>query len=200
MLVGRRMTENPVTVEPEDDLHEARAKMRAGGFRQLPVVVRGKLTGIVTDRDMRPYIESVECKKVKAIMTPQPKSVTPDTTLEEAAQILLEQKMGGLPVLDAGKLVGIITTTDILKAFLDVMGVYAKGAARIDVVFDQDKFDLAGASKIIAQEGGEILGLGTYRDRWGENPVFYLRFCSVNAESLAEVLRTKGYNILGIHP
>jgi acetoin utilization protein AcuB len=200
MLVGRRMTKNPVTVQPEDDLHQARAKMREGGFRRLAVAVNGKLVGIVTDRDMRPHLESVECKKVKEIMTPEPRSVTPDTTLEAAAQILLTQKIGGLPVLDAGKLVGIITTSDILQAFLDVLGVYGEGTARIDMVFEQDKFDLAGASKIIAQEGGEILGLGTYRERWGESPVFYLRFCSANAEYLAEVLRTKGYNILGVHP
>jgi acetoin utilization protein AcuB len=137
---------------------------------------------------------------VEEIMTPEPTSVAPDTTLEAAAQILLKQKIGGLPVLDAGKLVGIITTSDILEAFLDVLGVYGEGAARIDVVFDQDKFDLAGASKIIAQEGGEILGLGSYRDKWGESPVYYLRFSSANAEYLAEVLRSKGYNILGFHP
>jgi acetoin utilization protein AcuB len=200
MLVGRRMTKNPVTVEPEDDLHEARAKMREGGFHRLPVAINGKLVGIVTDRDMRPHQESVECRKVEEIMTPEPTSVAPDTTLEAAAQILLKQKIGGLPVLDAGKLVGIITTSDILEAFLDVLGVYGEGAARIDVVFDQDKFDLAGASKIIAQEGGEILGLGSYRDKWGESPVYYLRFRSANAEYLAEVLRSKGYNILGFHP
>ena len=68
------------------------------------------------------------------------------------------------------------------------------------MVFDQEKLDLTGVSKIIAQEGGEILGLGTYRETWGEHPVFYLRFCSANAEQLAEPLRTKGYSILGVHP
>jgi acetoin utilization protein AcuB len=199
MLVGNRMTKNPVTAHPEDDLHEARRKMREGGFRRLPVTQEGKLVGIVTHRDMVPYSESVECKKVNEIMTRELKTVGPDTTLEAAAQILLDHKIGGLPVLDAGKLVGIITTSDILEAFLDATGVYVEETARVDMVVDNKHFDLAGASKIIDQEGGQILGLGTYRERRGGSPVFYIRFRSTDPGDLAQLLKSKGYNVLGIH-
>jgi acetoin utilization protein AcuB len=199
MLVGNRMTKNPVTAQPEDDLHEARRKMREGGFRRLPVILEGKLVGIVTDRDMVPYLESVECKKVEEIMTRELKTVGPDTTLEAAAQILLNHKIGGLPVVDAGRLVGIITTSDILEAFLDAMGVYVEGTARVDIVVDNENLDLASASKMIDQEGGQILGLGTYRERRGGSPVFYVRFRSTNPGYLAQLLKSKGYNVLGIH-
>ena len=166
----------------------------------MPVVLSGKLVGIVTDHDMRPHLESVECKQVKEIMTQDPKTVAPDNTLEEAAQILLNQKVGGLPVLDDGKLVGIITTSDMLQAFLEVMGVTIEETARIDMLLDKEPLDLAGACKIISQEGGEVLGLGTYRETWGENPIFYLRLRSANPDHLADLLRRQGYNILGVRP
>lgn len=116
------MIGKPVTVTPQDSLATAQAQMQAGGFRQLPVVTDGKLVGIVTDRDVRRYVRKMRITEVKAAMTKDPETVTPVTTLEEAAQLLLEHKIGGLPVLEADSLVGIITTTDILRAFLDVMG------------------------------------------------------------------------------
>lgn len=122
MTVGKHMIGKPVTVTPQDSLATAQAQMQAGGFRQLPVVTDGKLVGIVTDRDVRRYVRKMRITEVKAAMTKDPETVTPVTTLEEAAQLLLEHKIGGLPVLEADSLVGIITTTDILRAFLDVMG------------------------------------------------------------------------------
>ena len=117
------MIGKPVTVTPQDSLATAQAQMQAGGFRQLPVVADGKLVGIVTDRDIRRYVRKMRITEVKTAMTKDLLlTVTPLTTLEEAAQILLNHKIGGLPVLEADSLVGIITTTDILRAFLDVMG------------------------------------------------------------------------------
>jgi hypothetical protein len=74
-----------------------------------------------------------------------------------------------------------------------------KGAARIDLLLTEGGADLPGAAKIIAQEGGEILGLGTYRERWGESPVCYLRMRYVDPDRLAELLKAKGYNVLGVH-
>ncbi|MCH8055374.1 MAG: CBS domain-containing protein [Deltaproteobacteria bacterium] len=122
MTVGKHMIGKPVTVTPQDSLATAQAQMQAGGFRQLPVVTDGKLVGIVTDRDVRRYVRKMRITEVKTAMTKDPETVTPVTTIEEAAQLLLEHKIGGLPVLEADSLVGIITTTDILRAFLDVMG------------------------------------------------------------------------------
>jgi acetoin utilization protein AcuB len=121
-------------------------------------------------------------------------------TPSRSAQILLDQKIGGLPVLDGGKLVGIITTSDILQAFLDVMGVNIEQTARIDMLLDKEQLDLAGACKIISEGGGEILGLGTYRETWAESPIFYLRLRSANPTELAELLRRRGYNVLGVRP
>jgi acetoin utilization protein AcuB len=126
MMVGERMIQDPVSVTPQDTLATARAKMQAGGFRQLPVVEDGKLVGIVTDRDIRWNRKQMMITKVNAAMTKDLVTVTPETSLEEAAQVILQHKIGGLPVVQGEKLVGIITTTDILKAFLDVMGASGK--------------------------------------------------------------------------
>ena len=137
MLVRYRMTKEPVTVEPDEWLSHAAHKMQAGGFRRLPVVSNGKLVGIVTDRDARQHHGRLEQTKIKEAMTESPLIiVTPATTLEEAAGIMLEQQIGGLPVLDEGRLVGIITASDVMHAFLDVMGASKGGSTRIDFVLE----------------------------------------------------------------
>lgn len=121
MRIDNRMTRDPERVTPQDSLAVAKALMDAGGFRRLPVVEAGKLVGIVTNCDVRSHATAVEKTKVGDAMTRNPIAVTPRTTVEEAARLLLRYRIGGLPVLDHGELVGIITTTDVLKAFLDVV-------------------------------------------------------------------------------
>jgi len=199
MLVGKRMSRNPETVTPEDYLATAQAKMLAGKFRRLPVVKDGKLVGMVTDRDMRQHTGFYERTKVNAAMSENLVTVTSETTLEEASKLLLKHKIGGLPVLDNGSLVGIITTSDILQAFLDVMGASEEDSCRIDLLLEGGE-DLSTASKIVAEQGGEILGVGTYREGWGGSPVCYVRLRTADADRLAEVLKERGYTVLGLHP
>lgn len=199
MLVGKRMRKEPVTVSPQDSLATAMAKMRAGKFRRLPVVEGGRLVGILTEGDIRERLGNLERTEVQSCMTEGLLTVTPGTTLEEAAATLLNHKIGGLPVLEGGRLVGIITTSDILRAFLDVMGALEPGTARIDLLLEGEQYGLASASKAIVEEGGEVLGLGTYRERWGESPVCYLRVRGADLEGIAGRLRQHGYNVLGVH-
>jgi acetoin utilization protein AcuB len=199
MIVGNRMTNEPITVEAEDLLIRAAHKMQSGGFRRVPVVREGKLVGIVSDRDLREHHGHLEHTKINGAMSENPITVTPATTLEEAAQIMLERQIGGLPVLADGRLVGIITASDILKAFLDVMGASERGSARLDFVLEGEELGFVEATRIIAREGGEVLGVGTYREKLGENPVCYLRLLSGNPEKIAKALRSAGFNMLGVH-
>ena len=99
MLVRHHMTEEPITVEPDDLLSRAAHEMKAGGFRRLPVVSDGKLVGIVTERDLREHRGQLEHTKINGVMTENLFTVSPEITLEEAAQIMLEQQIGGLPVI-----------------------------------------------------------------------------------------------------
>lgn len=199
MLVANRMTKEPVTAESVDLLIRASLKMQAGGFRRLPVVADGKLVGIITERDLREHRGHLEHTKINGVMTGNPLTVTPGTTLEQAAQVMLERQIGGLPVLDEGRLVGIITASDVLNAFLDVMGASRGGSTRIDFVLEGEEHGLTEASRIIAREGGEVLGVGTYREKLGENPICYLRLISGNADKIARALRVSGFDVLGVH-
>ena len=199
MLVSKRMTKDPVTVMPEDLLIQARLKMQKGGFRRLPVISDGQLVGIITDGDIRQHAGLLDRTGVKVAMSKKLITVTPATTVETAAQILLKEKIGGLPVVEKSRLVGIITTSDILQAFLDVMGASEVTSTRIDFLLQEEGRGLAEAANLVSQKGGEVLSVGTFRGRWGETPVCYLRLRSGDADAIAEFLKEKGFDVLGVH-
>lgn len=134
MLVRDVMTRDPVTVGPEEPIGAALELMRVGRFRHLPVVEGDRLVGIITDRDLRLATNSplvlrekwysdfiLESIKVKACMTSDPVTVTPDTPLLDAALIIQERRFGSLPVVEAGKLVGILTETDLLATLIRLL-------------------------------------------------------------------------------
>jgi acetoin utilization protein AcuB len=119
MDVASWMTRNPETIGPEDVLLLAESKMNQGGFRRLPVVDgNGGLVGILTGRDMQRHVGYFKTTRVDAAMTENPLTIAPDASIELAAQLMITKKIGGLPVLSDGRLVGVITTTDVLRAFL----------------------------------------------------------------------------------
>ena len=120
MLISRLMTNSPVTVSPRDTLQAAMSLMERGKFRRLPVVEGEKLVGIVTDRDIRAPQGYLQSTRVTAAMTADPMTVTPKQTVEDAARLMIAHKIGGLPVVEDGKLLGVVTTTDVLRAFLSL--------------------------------------------------------------------------------
>jgi acetoin utilization protein AcuB len=122
MEVTRWMTKNPVVVESKDSLATVRRKMDKGNFHRVPVVDDGKLVGIVSDRDLREHVGSHSNVRVSGAMTKQVVSVAPTTMLEQAANLLVKHRIGGLPVVEQGKVVGIVTATDLLRAFAEVLG------------------------------------------------------------------------------
>ena len=137
MFVADCMTKNPVTIRPDAGMDEAEKLMDEGHFRRLPVVEDGKLVGFFTNRDLlraspssattsdHHEVRTLLAKiKVADVMQKNVISVTDTMTIEEAALILERKKIGGLPVLsEGGDLVGIISSTDIFRAFTVVMGL-----------------------------------------------------------------------------
>ena len=115
-LVGTWMTKNPVTATPHEKLASIAAKMHAGGFRSVPIVSEGAAVGIVTDRDIRQHTGYLDQTEALKAMSESLITVTPSTEIREAARLLRERKIGGLPVLDGGRLTGLITTCDVLEA------------------------------------------------------------------------------------
>jgi acetoin utilization protein AcuB len=115
------MTRHPETIRPGDMLLKAKEMMDAGGFRRLPVVHEGRVVGILTERDLREHVGYLESTKVDAAMKTPVVAVDSKASVEGAARLMLANKIGGLPVVDDGKLVGIVTSSDMLRAFLNVV-------------------------------------------------------------------------------
>jgi acetoin utilization protein AcuB len=125
------MTKDPLCVTPSETIGEADELMSANNFRQLPVVEGRELVGILTDRDIRSFLSATtlaapeEREKalrtpVRDIMTTEPLTLSPDDELQDALELLIEQKVGGIPVLDEAEgLVGIVTYVDLLRCFLN---------------------------------------------------------------------------------
>lgn len=201
MRVGQKMTHNPVIVRPNDTLDKAAAKMNAGHFRRLPVVEKSDVVGILTDRDLRQHLGHFEHTKVEAAMSQPVIAVTPMTTLEHATHLMLQHKIGGLPVVDDnGVLVGIITASDMLGAFLNFVGAAGPDSSRIDVSLEGDADRIATAAEIAAQQSGEVLGLGTYRIEGEGMPVFYVRVRTDDIGGVVKALEENGFNVLAVHP
>jgi CBS domain-containing protein len=125
------MTKDPLTVTPTEAIGQADELMNTNKIRQLPVVQGKELVGIVTDRDIRSFLsgsllEGVAAReealntKVREIMTTEPMTVSPDDDLQEAVEIMIDEKIGGIPVVDETEgLVGIVTYVDVLRCFLN---------------------------------------------------------------------------------
>ncbi len=131
MNVADVMTENPTTLGPEDTISQAEDLMDQHDIRQLPVVEGTELVGIITDRDIRSFLsgklfgtpeerEKAMNTKIGTVMTTKPISLSPDDDLRDAVELLIEEKVGGIPVVDEEEgLVGIVTQVDILRCFLE---------------------------------------------------------------------------------
>jgi acetoin utilization protein AcuB len=122
MQILNWMTPNPTCVSPEDTLQKSRELMTAGGFRRLPVVEGdNRLAGMISERDVRQHLGYLAQTRVNAAMASRPISIPESETAESAAKLMLQHKIGGLPVTNEGRVVGIVTTTDLLKALLNVV-------------------------------------------------------------------------------
>jgi acetoin utilization protein AcuB len=120
------MTANTITVAPEEDVKNSFNLLNKHGFRQVLVVKDGKLVGIVTDRDLRVAVAKENHLVVGDVMSSNPVTISEDSTIEEAAQLICGHKFNALPVLSkTGELVGIITVTDILKGLLNLLGFHS---------------------------------------------------------------------------
>ena len=175
MLVGERMSKNLITVSRNTGVDDALRLMRDKNIRRLPVVDnQGKLIGIVSDKDL--YLASPSPATsldifemryllarlgVEKIMSSPVITVQPDTPLEEAARIMADRKIGGLPVLDEhDNLVGIITESDLFKIFVELLGARSHGV-RVTVRVPDVKGELAMLTSAVAVTGGDIMSLST---------------------------------------
>jgi acetoin utilization protein AcuB len=133
LLVSDYMSENPITIEPEEPLMRALEIIRLRGVRRLPVAVGGMLVGLITEGDIKraepstltdsqeEFTRVMEGTPISRIMISKPVTTTADTPLMEAAEIMLNTKYGALPVIAGGRVVGILTDNDLTRALVDLM-------------------------------------------------------------------------------
>ena len=212
MLVRYLMTHNPVTVTHDTSVPDALRLMREKKVRRLPVLdSHDRLVGIVSDKDllyaspspattlsMWEIPELLGRLKVEKVMTRNVITVGEETPLEEAARIMADSKIGGLPVMRGEKLVGIITETDLFKSLLELLGGRRSGV-RVSVVAPTAKGTLAKVTEAIFQAGGDIWGLGLseIHDETGRWEMMF-KVQQVTPEKLVEALRPVVIEILDV--
>jgi acetoin utilization protein AcuB len=201
MFVGNRMSHPVISVHPEMSMGDALALMREEHIRRLPVVDKhGKLVGIVTEEDLLHASPSdatslsiyevnylVSKITLKDIMTHEVITVLEDTPLEEAARIMADNKIGGLPVVRDHVVVGMITETDLFKVFLELLGAREAGV-RLTVLVEDVPGKLAELTKAIFDLGGNILALGTFLGESTENREVTLKIAGVTSSALKEAV------------
>jgi acetoin utilization protein AcuB len=126
MRIANLMTREPVRVGPQDTLEKVQTLMKQGGFRRIPVVQGDSIVGILTERDLRAHHSTMAATLVNSAMSAPVVTLDAGASVEEAARVMLRNKIGGLPIVERGKLVGILTSSDVLKAFLHVVDATKK--------------------------------------------------------------------------
>ncbi len=202
MQVATGMTRNVITISPGTTLTEAQDIMRRRRFRHLPVLDGQRLVGMVTERDIWPagrvdsdQAETFNRRTVASIMHGKLITIGPDDPLEEAARLLYEHKIGCLPVLDDGRMIGIITTTDIFHAFMRAIGALDP-STRIELrVADMPK-TLTAVADVARHEHAVISGLLAERIEASGEQRLIVRFTTIQGARLVTALRAHGLDVI----
>jgi acetoin utilization protein AcuB len=190
------MIKKLITIKPDATIPQAIEVMKKHSIRHLPVVEGKNFVGLVTSGDLRQafYPSMIHKLTIKDIMIKKPIVVDQETSLEEAASLIFRHKIGGMPVVDGEKLVGIITVTDILEAFIQLMGVL-KSSSRIDVILGEKPDALEKVSRIIKENKGEIISMGMSSHRSKGKRIYYFRLEKCNTARIARAIEKKGYKV-----
>jgi len=213
MTIAKIMSSAPVVVEPKAPLREVYRVMAEHRIRHIPVVSTDGLVGVISDRDVREALPSPmspgEAMEFAAamnripvweVMAEEVVTVTPRTSLAQAAHMLAGRKIGCLPVLDAGRLVGIVTETDMLQAFAALLDDLS-GSPRLEVAVDDSPGRLQEVSRLFADLPLEV---GTFVGAWTEptslrgatDRVLMLRFQAFEPDEVLRVLERAGIEVL----
>ncbi len=209
MIVAKRMMRNPVVLDEEDSMKMAMDTLKDREIRHLPVLKGGnRLVGILTETDIKQASPSsattleirevyylLDKIKVKQIMTKRPYTISPAAPIEEAAMVMRDKKIGCLPVMEEGRLVGILTETDILDAFIESMGVRGPGY-RIEMALPNSGGVLFEVLKLLKDFDANIVSVATTSHEDPERKVLILRIETKHYKVIKAALRKSGYDIL----
>ena len=212
-FMRERIQKSPVTIGPDASFFDARNLIHEKGIRHLPVVDKNNaLVGIVTDRDIREASPSdatllsvqelnylLGKLKVSSFMTPKAKliTITPDTLIEEAVQLMHDNKIGCLPVVEGGKLYGIFTETDALDHLVDVFGIKQKGN-RLTVAFEDKPGSLLGILEVFKKHNVNAISIVTPSFLVEAKRIAAIRIKTEDYKEVVADLEKAGYDVLSI--
>ncbi len=212
-FMREKIQKSPVTIGPEASFFEARNLIHEKGIRHLPVVDKNNaLVGIVTDRDIREAAPSdatllsvqelnylLGKLKVSSFMTPKTKliTITPDTLIEEAVQLMHDNKIGCLPVVEGGKLYGIFTETDALDHLVDIFGFKQKGT-RLTVALEDKPGSLLGILEVFKKHNLSVISIVTPSFLVEGKRLSAIRIKTEEYKDVVADLEKAGYDVLSI--
>lgn len=201
MLVGERMSHPVIHISPDFTIHDAIQLMKHEGIRRTPVIEKGKLVGIISESDLLNASPSQATSlsvwelnyllskvTVEEIMIKNVITIAEDTPIEEAARILADNKIGCLPVMKDVNLVGIITETDLFRLLLELMGAREKGI-RLTLMMEDIPGMLAKLTSVIAEQGGNILTVGTFAGEDQATKEIVLKVSGIAQKTLKEIIK-----------
>jgi len=197
MKIKSLMIPDPITITEQASIEEAIEIMKTNSIRHLPVVSEGNmLKGFVTMADLKTGLipSMLAGLSLTDLMIKDPITMEPDNDIEIAAQLIYKYKIGGIPVVKKGKLVGIITETDLLRAFIDMMGILS-ASSRLDVVISVEPGSLNKAILIIQKWGGEIISVGILGQR-ARKRTYHFRLSPCRTAPIKDALEKAGYKVV----
>ena len=201
MLVKNRMSQPVITVEPDLPIMDALNLMKSHNIRRTPVVDKqGELIGIISDKDLLNAGPSdatslsvweinylVGKIKVKQVMTRNVLTVGGETPIEEAARIMVDNKVGGLPVMEGNTIVGVITESDLFKILLELMGA-RETAVRLTALIPDVLGELEKLTHAVAQAGGSFISFGQFNGDDDDNRVVTFKVSGLNEAQVKELI------------
>jgi acetoin utilization protein AcuB len=212
MLVGERMSQPVITAAPNLPVVEALNLMKRSRIRRLPVVRDGCLVGIVSDKDLLNASPSpavglnvweishrLTTIQIKDVMTRHVLCVSEDTPIEQAARLMVDNKIGGLPVMEGERLIGIITETDLFKILLELMGAREQGVRVTALVHDEPGL-LARLTRAVFEAGGSFRAFGQFAGEGPANRMVTFKVSGVDEDTLHALIQPLVERILDLRP
>ena len=210
MLVGTRMSHPVITMSPDLPIVDALNLMKRERIRRAPVVKEGHMIGIVSDKDLLNASASPATSlsvwelnyllskiTVKEVMSKNVLSVKESTPIEEAARIMADNKIGGLPVTRGEAVVGIITETDLFKIFLELMGAREPGV-RVTALIPEQRGQLAKLTQAVASEGGNFVAFGQFTGETTASRLLTFKIDGLTEEKVKAIIEPFVLNIIDI--
>jgi acetoin utilization protein AcuB len=200
MLVGQIMTREVATITPDKQVGQALKLMQKLNIRHLPVVQHHRMVGWITSRDLREVLLASMLEKITVgdVMVQAPISVTPDTSVEEAARLVVEHKIGGMPVVEGDRLAGVITMLDLISAFTTMLGLL-RSSSRLDLRLEEAPETLEAATRLIQKTGAKIINVAMGPSQAGRRS-YYFRLEKCDLKPIMERLQKQGFEVVDAIP